>query len=321
MTKKYPKISIIVPVYNKEKYLKQCLDSLVFQTYSNIEIVCVNDGSTDDSLMILQKYAKKYKNIKVINQENKGVNGARITGYNNATGKYIAWVDADDFVEIEMYEKMYNLAENDNADIVICNYNFYPKTIQTKNKWYKPFTGKIEWKFILKNTIQCNKIVKKDLLEKIDIINLFSEFGEGCYSLALINAKSIATTDECLYNYRVGHKSLSTNYNNIEWYRVTAERALRKAKYIHEKQYSDEWQTFFYYVYLRYVLILMLVAAYNNRKDIYQNTKKILQKNDFFSKKYSVFYKEDFSMMKMFVIKNVCYRSYLCANIITKFVL
>ena len=103
--KKKPKISVIVPVYNAEEYLEQCLDSIVNQTLDDIEIICVNDGSKDSSLEILKRYKKKYCNLKVINQENKGIIGARITGYENANGKYVGWVDNDDFIELSMYEK------------------------------------------------------------------------------------------------------------------------------------------------------------------------------------------------------------------------
>lgn len=316
--KKTPKISIIIPIYNKEEHLRQCLNSVVNQTFNDIEIVCVNDGSTDASLDILNEYSKKYSNIIIINQKNKGVNGARITGYENSTGDYIAWVDADDFIEINMYEKMYKLASQNDADVVICNYNFYPKHIKTKEKWYKPYTGKLDWKFLLYNTIQWNKIVKRSLLNKLDIVELFSKVGEGCYSLVLINANSITTTDECLYNYRVGHSSLSTNFNNIEWYKATVNRALCKYKYVKKKKYDLEWQKFFKYIYLRYVLILLLISAFNNNMQLYLENKKTLKENNFFDGCYDEYLIEDFSRIKLFVFKNIFSKSFALTKLATK---
>ena len=91
-------ISIIVPVYNVEAYLPQCLDSLINQTYQDLEIICVNDGSTDGSLEILQKYQSKDKRIKVVSQKNQGLSGARNTGISQATGEWIMFVDSDDYL-------------------------------------------------------------------------------------------------------------------------------------------------------------------------------------------------------------------------------
>ena len=130
---KKPAISIIIPVYNSQDYLEECLNSVVRQTLKEIEIICVNDGSTDNSGAILDKFAKKDKRIKVIKQENSGVNRARISGYKKATGKYIAWVDSDDFISETMYERMLDIAHKNASDTVICNYEFYPKKIRRKN--------------------------------------------------------------------------------------------------------------------------------------------------------------------------------------------
>ena len=93
------KLSVIVPIYNAEKFLNQCIGSLVNQTYKDFEIVLVNDGSKDNSLAICESYAKNDKRIKIISQENKGISGAVITGIENSTGEYISFVDADDFCE------------------------------------------------------------------------------------------------------------------------------------------------------------------------------------------------------------------------------
>lgn len=105
------KLSVVVIVYNTEYYLEECLDSLVNQTLDSMEIICVNDGSTDNSLNVLNRYAKKYDNIKVIDQENAGGANAGNRGLKEAKGEYVTLVDSDDMVVEDAYEKMYNKAK------------------------------------------------------------------------------------------------------------------------------------------------------------------------------------------------------------------
>lgn len=111
------KVSIIVPVYNVEKFLEKCLDSLVNQTLHDIEIICINDGSTDKSLEILKSFANKDKRITVIDKQNEGPSVARNVGLEKAQGEYIGFVDSDDWVDLDFYEKLYNSAINNGADI------------------------------------------------------------------------------------------------------------------------------------------------------------------------------------------------------------
>lgn len=117
-----PKVSIVVPIFNVEAYLGRCLDSLLSQTMEDIEIIAVNDGSTDASLHILQQYADQDQRIVVINKENGGVSSARNEGIHAAQGDYIGFVDPDDWVDQEMYEAMYSEAMAEKADVVMCTY-------------------------------------------------------------------------------------------------------------------------------------------------------------------------------------------------------
>lgn len=117
-----PKVSIIVPIYNVEVYLSRCLDSLVTQALKEIEIIAVNDGSTDGSLKIIQDYARHDQRIRVIDKPNGGVSSARNEGIRSATGDYIGFVDPDDWVDKEMYEEMYRVATEESMDIVMCTY-------------------------------------------------------------------------------------------------------------------------------------------------------------------------------------------------------
>ena len=115
------KVSVIVPVYNMEEYLEKCLDSLLAQTLEEIEVIAVDDGSTDSSPEILKRYAGRSAKIKYVGKENGGVSDARNHGLPYAAGEYIGYVDSDDFVDPDMYEVMYNKAKERDADIVECN--------------------------------------------------------------------------------------------------------------------------------------------------------------------------------------------------------
>ena len=129
-----PKISVLIPIYNVEKYLRECLESLVNQTFQDIEFICINDGSTDSSLKILEEYAQKDSRIKIINKENSGYGASMNMGLDAASGEYIGIVESDDFVSSNMFEDLYNLAEKNNADIVKSDYYTY---LTSKNQYKK----------------------------------------------------------------------------------------------------------------------------------------------------------------------------------------
>ncbi len=134
-----PKVSIIVPVYNAEKTLCKCLDSLVGQTYRDIEILLINDGSSDNSQKICESYANRFSEVLLINQNNSGPATARNTGINRARGKYLSFVDADDYVESNMIEEMISVAEDNHAEMVICGYyQEFSETIKKHEFSYAP---------------------------------------------------------------------------------------------------------------------------------------------------------------------------------------
>lgn len=118
------KISIIVPVYNTAEYLEKCIQSILNQTYTNLEIICINDGSTDDSGKILEKFAEQDKRIKLIHKKNEGVAVARNAGLRIATGDWIGFVDSDDYISEDMYEVLMKANISQEADIVSCGYYF-----------------------------------------------------------------------------------------------------------------------------------------------------------------------------------------------------
>ena len=113
-------ISVIVPIYNVEKYLERCLDSIIKQTYKNLDIILVDDGSIDNSTKICDEYVKKDSRIKVIHKENGGLSDARNVGIDNSDGKYICFIDSDDYIELDMIENLYDGIVKNNANICCC---------------------------------------------------------------------------------------------------------------------------------------------------------------------------------------------------------
>ena len=168
-----PKVSIIVPVYNVERYIVRSMDSLVNQTLKDIEIIVVNDGSTDNSKKLIEIYQEKYPNkIKLVDKENGGLSDARNYGIPHATGEYIAFLDSDDYVELDTYEKMYNKAKEDDSDLVECDFIWeYPdrKKIDTG----KIYNNKKEM-LTYARVVAWNKLIKRSLIEEHKI-----EFPKG----------------------------------------------------------------------------------------------------------------------------------------------
>lgn len=216
------KLSVIIPIYNVEKYLNECLDSISKQTLKDIEIICIDDGSTDNSPNILKEYLKKDKRIRIITQKNKGQSAARNLGIKESHGEYIAFVDSDDFIEPDMLEKLYAKAKDNNLDMAMCKIATYDN--QTKeikdNVWYymlgvfrdfekEIFSHKDTKEFTCNIAVTpYNKIYKTSLLKDNDI--LFPEGvifeDEKFFYDTYLRAKRVSIVDEFLYYYRVNRK-------------------------------------------------------------------------------------------------------------------
>lgn len=134
-------VSVIIPVFNVEKYLGRCLDSVINQTYRNIEIILVNDGSTDKSLDICRQYGTSDSRIKIFEETNQGLSVARNTGIENATGEYLVFVDSDDYIDKNMIKKLYESLVKYNADVAVCDFIDFSKDEEVK---VKRNSGKIE---------------------------------------------------------------------------------------------------------------------------------------------------------------------------------
>ncbi len=164
-----PKVSVIVPVYNVENYICKCLDSLVKQTLKDIEIIIINDGSTDSSIDVINNYIEKYpQKIVYLEKENGGLSDARNYGIPYAKGEYIAFLDSDDYVEKDIYQKMYELAKKENSDMVECDFYWeYPNRL--KEDIGLVYSNKHE---MIENVrvVAWNKLIRKEIIDKNNII-------------------------------------------------------------------------------------------------------------------------------------------------------
>ncbi|MBC2581550.1 glycosyltransferase [Clostridium sp. DJ247] len=202
------KVSIIVPIYNVMQYLEQCLDSILLTDFQDYEIICVNDGSTDKSLDILNRYHEKYREkIKIINKKNGGLSDARNVGIENAKGKYIGFVDSDDWIKRDMFKKMYEVAESGNFDIVICPY------VEVYDKYNKIIMDKADKYQLLHEPPVWNKLFRRDLFNEYNIRfskNLWYEDNEVTYKMLLV-AKKVTFINEPMYYYRKNRKGSIMN--------------------------------------------------------------------------------------------------------------
>lgn len=231
------KISVIVPAYNVESYLKQCLDSIVGQAFSNLEIILVNDGSTDGSGRICDEFAVKDSRIKVIHQENAGASSARNSGIEVATGDYLTFVDSDDWLDTEMYRKMTEAAKSSrSADVIMCDFlnvkpdkiekisadlrkgyyekqdiikEIYPKLIMIENFGRVPIASACICLF--KNSLFKENSIRFDKKLKYSEDNLFM-------TEIILKADSfLYLKDEYFYHYRQYDTSRSKKYNDKWW--------------------------------------------------------------------------------------------------------
>lgn len=207
------KVSVVIPVYNTEQFLKECLDSLVNQTLKEIEIICVDDGSTDNSLSVLKEYEKKYGFIKVLSQENAGAGIARNHGLEYVQGEYVSFIDSDDWLELDAFEKLYKNAKIHNSDLVFFNaIEQYPDRVRKRiyfpnNEDYTKnvFNYKDNKKIVMNGfLIACTKLHRTKLIKENDI--QFKDFpvnNDVAFHIeTTILAKRISYVPDILYHYR-----------------------------------------------------------------------------------------------------------------------
>lgn len=206
-------ISVIIPIYNKEKYLDNCLKSIINQSYKEIEIILINDGSTDSSEEICKRYKSKDNRIKLISTENRGAASARNTGIENAVGKYLSFIDADDYIENTFYETMLDLIKTHNAQIAECGFEritegekyTFPKKnqetrVMTRKEALIELYGKDDKEHV-KTVIMCNKLFESNLFKNIRYISGRIIDDETIIYRLIEQCKRIVETNDILYGY------------------------------------------------------------------------------------------------------------------------
>lgn len=207
------KVSLIVPIYNTEKYLNKCLDSILNSTYQNIEIIIVNDGTQDKSMDIVKSY--KDKRIKIYEKENGGLSSARNYGLDKATGKYVIFIDSDDYIDKFMIQVLVSQIEKTSSDMIECNF-FYD--YETKNK-VKPdyrYFYRDKKEFLAKGRVLvCNKIFRKSVIDKYNL-----RFQEGIHyedigftHKFVLNSKKVDYVESAFYYYVQRSDSIIGNNN------------------------------------------------------------------------------------------------------------
>ena len=208
-------ISVIVPVYNVEKYVEKCINSIMRQTYKNLEIMIVNDGATDNSRLVCEALAKKDKRIRLINKENGGLSDARNVGIDNANGKYISFIDSDDYVEENYVELLYNTIKQYDADVSIASHKvIYEKNIIDKStgKKFCATSKEILEMLLYDNGIDTSawgKLYKRELFKDIKFPKgrLFED-SATIYKL-IDKSEKIAVYSKPVYNYIIRNDSIS----------------------------------------------------------------------------------------------------------------
>ena len=227
-----PKISIIMPVYNKEKYLKECLDSVLRQTFQDIEIICVDDGSTDSSPEMLKGYAEKDSRIRFLRQKNQGAGPARNYGFSLAAGEYVIFLDSDDIFEEKLLEKLFERIEETDSDVVVCRSDRYnqktKKTVScswTIQKDLLPNEGPFPSTAVKKDFFMAfvwwpwDKLYRKAFIEKLGIQyqNLRTTNDLFFVAASMLKANKISIINDVLVHHRVGMGSSLSVTREKSW--------------------------------------------------------------------------------------------------------
>lgn len=295
------KVSVIVPVYNTEKYLRQCLDSLANQTLKEIEIIVINDGSKDNSQVILDEYSSKYNNFKVFVKENGGLSSARNLGIEKSTGKYITFLDSDDFVLSNMYEKMYKKIEEDKSDILVTNlYRYFDERNGVVLKAIHTYSDKIYKNFIIGSPCACGKLYKKSLFNNIKFRTTFYEDLDIIPKLVKYT-KKISYLDESFYMYRQVQGSITKQKKfNIKMLDIFT---------VLDGIYNDLGEE--YYDEVEYIYIVHLLRSATLRFLKVENTKPYLNKVvDVINNKFPNYKNNKYYKKSTWKLKLICFLAY-----------
>ncbi len=288
-------VSIIIPVYNVDKYLNECLESILKQTYSNLEVIVIDDGSTDESLEICCSFAAKDKRFKVIHQNNSGVSSARNTGLNIMTGDYILFVDSDDFIDQNMVEILVEAIEkNDKTDAVFCGYKEFDDKSGTIIREVMPISSKLVKRndgvagiFEEYSTMLWNKLFRSTLIDEKNLFDITLKIGEDELWMidSLKKANNIMLIGTPLYYYRSRSEGASKGqyFSDAKWTDYESQKKVLKSI----KEYDSEILVLYAQERLYYTgQEIMKLAYYAGYFDVYEkinheleDSRKIWYKN------------------------------------------
>lgn len=282
--KNTPKVSVIIPVYKAEPYIEKCARSLFEQTLDDIEYIFINDCTPDKSMEVLQKVMKEYPNrksqIKIIEHEtNKGISAARNSGLNNMSGEYLIHCDSDDWVDADLYEKLYNKAVEEKADIVMCDYNRVKIEISTRkqehfeNGHYNCLKGLLTGRI---SPFLWNKLIRTELYTKNSLsfpegINIREDF--LILTKLFYYSKSFSRISDSLYYYRIHEKSISRAShlaidNNDAYIQHRIKASQLAFEFLEQKDITSELED----EILTAKLNLKFLIIFNSNKSKYWNT-------------------------------------------------
>ena len=284
------KLTIVALVYNLEKYLPRCLDALVNQTLQDIEILCVDDGSTDSAPQIIEEYAKKYPGkVKAYHKENGGEFTTRNYGLERATGEYVTFVDTDDYVELDWAENLYNAAKENNSDMAVCGFeriNLETNKVVGKDMiGFGNITKEVDFKddfiaFI--NPAPWNKVYKRDKIQDLRFLP-FRGFNDTMFLLeTYTRIKKISFVPKVLYHYYLRYDSQihtvnKQDVNNLKKYLLEVKEFYKKSGRYEEMKYILDLMAF-----IHLGVSVMYRASYDkeiNIKEMIKETKKYLDEN------------------------------------------
>jgi glycosyltransferase involved in cell wall biosynthesis len=292
------KVSVVVPVYNVEIYLRRCLDSLINQTYKDIEFICVNDGSTDSSLEILKEYAAKDPRFIIINQENQGVACAKNNGLNAASGDYLSFVDSDDWVDLNYYEEVVNEFTTTNCDVVQLDYteayfnnDNYVNDVQHFDKFIEKISAfnlknheiysinsfkKLEY-FPVKMSC-CDKVYNLNFIKKNNICFGFKNFGEdNIFSVkSFVLASKVVYLKKSFYYYFSRYNSLVHNkdYTKLKDLKINMNLVIDFLKELNDKRFDKCLNN---YIYSKYEYFYKTTCPAVNKTSLRREMKTILE--------------------------------------------
>lgn len=270
-----PKVSIIVPVYNCEEYLDEAIESLLKQTLKEIEVIIVNDGSTDNSLSIANKYKNLDERVKIISQVNQGVSVARNMGIEATQGEYIGFIDGDDWIEFDMYKTLYDVAIKNNLDLVISDFEQELEGKKIINKLDITANSIVNKECIINsilpqflqheklNTV-CNKLFKRELIQRFNIrFPKGVALGEdGFFNINYFsNVKSLMYIDYCGYHYREVEGSATRNIFEKDYFN----RALE----VYNEEIPLIYYRYFNYEYLKELKAIKFISSVISYTHIY----------------------------------------------------